>query len=120
MKAAITALGELLDSQVDQRFGRAAKFIVCDSESDAVEVVDNKCNLEAAQGAGIQSAQTVSKLGVEYVLTGHCGPKAFRTLRAAGIQVITGVSGTVGEVLEKFKRGELKPAGDADVDGHWV
>lgn len=120
MKVAITSSGEGLDSPVDPRFGRAAKFILIDTETDSVQVVDNTQNLNAAQGAGIQAAQNVSRLGAEVLMTGHCGPKAFAALRAAGIQVITGVQGTVAEAVERFRRGELAPAEAPNVEGHWM
>ena len=120
MKIAVTSKGEGLDSPVDQRFGRARGFIIADVDSGELEWVDNEQNLNAAQGAGIQAAENVSRHGVAYVVTGHCGPKAFRTLAAAGIEVIIGVDGTVGGAVEKFKAGELSPADGADVGGHWA
>jgi len=120
MKIAVTSQGQDAGAAVDPRFGRAKWFLVMDTDSGAVEAVDNKQNLEAAQGAGIQAAQTVAGLGVGYVLTGHCGPNAFRTLAAAGIEVIVNVKGTVADALAGFKAGELKPTDDADVEGHWV
>jgi len=59
-------------------------------------------------GAGIQSGQFVAEKKVKAVLTGNIGPNAFQTLQAADIEVITGISGTVKEVIEKYKSGELK------------
>ncbi len=120
MKIAVTASGASLDAPLDPRFGRAARFILVDSATGAFTVHDNTQNLNAAQGAGIQAAETVSQLGAEVVITGHCGPKAFRALQAAGIQVVTGAAGTVREAVERFQKGELKPATDANVEGHWV
>ena len=120
MKVAITASGASLDAPLNPRFGRAAQFIVVDSETGAFRVHDNTPNLNAAQGAGIQAAETVSQLGVEVVITGHCGPKAFRALQAAGIQVVTGATGTVRDALAQFQKGKLKPATSADVEGHWA
>jgi predicted Fe-Mo cluster-binding NifX family protein len=119
MKVAISCSGDSMDAPVDPRFGRAAKFIVLDTDTGAFEVHDNAQNLNAAQGAGIQSAEAVSRLGAEAVITGHCGPKAFRTLQAAGVKVVIGAKGTVAEAVEAFKKGELKPAEAADVEGHW-
>jgi len=120
VKVVITSSGDGLDSPVDPRFGRAGRFILVDTETGGVQAVDNTQNLNAAQGAGIQAAQNVSRLGAEVLMTGHCGPKAFATLRAAGIKVITGVQGTVAEAIERFKRGELAPTEAPDVEGHWA
>ena len=119
MKIAITSLGNDLNSKVDPRFGRAKYFIIIDPGTDSFEVVDNAINLTRAQGAGIQAAQNVSGQKVEWVITGHVGPNAFNALKAAGIKIGTGVSGTVRETLEKFKQGFFEPTGGADVEGHW-
>ena len=120
MKIAVSSVGKAVESQVDPRFGRAAFFILADTETGAFEAHDNAQNLNAAQGAGIQAAETVSRLGAEVVITGHCGPKAFRTLHAAGIKVVVGAESTVAEALEQFKSGALVPMDAADVEGHWA
>ena len=120
MKVAVSADGKTLDSRVDTRFGRAKYFIVIETATGAYDAVDNKQVLNAAQGAGIQAAQNVANVGAQSVITGHCGPNAFRTLKAAGIKVFLGAEGTVAEVIEMFKRGELEQVDDADVEGHWV
>jgi len=119
MKVAVTSQGAELSSQVDQRFGRAACFIIADTDADTVQTVRNEQNVNAPQGAGIQSAQAVVNHGVQAVLTGHCGPKAFRVLATAGIKVYVGLEGTVSEALENFRAGELREAPTADVEGHW-
>jgi predicted Fe-Mo cluster-binding NifX family protein len=120
MKVAVTAQGEDLQSLVDPRFGRARCFIVVDLETGQWEVVDNRGDLDLAQGAGIQAARKIAERQVQFLITGHCGPKAFRTLSAAGIEVVLGAEGTVAEVLERFGRGELKAAPAPDVDSHWA
>jgi predicted Fe-Mo cluster-binding NifX family protein len=120
MKIAVTSEGESLEAEVDPRFGRAARFILYDTETREVRSVDNRQSLNAAQGAGIQAAETVSRLGAECLITGHCGPKAFRTLTAAGIRVYTGASGTVAETITAFEQGRLQAAASADVEGHWA
>jgi predicted Fe-Mo cluster-binding NifX family protein len=119
MKIAITALGETLESPVDQRFGRARYFILYDTETEEWSAHDNKQNLEAAQGAGIQAGQKVNELGAHILITGHCGPRAFATLKASEIQVYPEASGMVKEAIDAFKAGKLKKADDADVEGHF-
>lgn len=120
MKIAFTTTGDDLAASVDRRFGRAAKFLVVDSDTEAFEVIDNQQNLQAAQGAGIQAAETVARSGATVLVTGHCGPKAFRVLSAAGVQIFTTDAPTVAEALAKLKASELAEAHSPDVEGHWV
>ena len=116
MKIAITAQEGSLDAKVDPRFGRAGYFALVDPDTMELEVVDNKQNVQAAAGAGVQAAQTVAEHGATAVLTGNCGPKAFRTLKAADIEVFTGLSGTVKEAIAAYKSGDLTPTASANVE----
>ncbi len=118
MKIAVSSSGQELDSRVDPRFGRSAHFIIVEPETMQFEAVCNP-NLSAMHGAGIQTAQMMASKGVSAVLTGNCGPNAFQTLSAAGIQVIVGVTGTVKDAVERYKKGELKPSSQASVAGHF-
>jgi predicted Fe-Mo cluster-binding NifX family protein len=70
-------------------------------------------------GTGIQSAKFVADKGAQAVLTGNCGPNAYQTLESAGIFVVTGMSGSVREALEKFKTSIFKVADCPTVAGHW-
>jgi len=119
MKIVVTAQGAKMESPVDPRFGRARYFVLVDTETGQHQAHDNAQNLNAPQGAGIQSAQTVAQLGAQVVLTGHVGPRAFATLSAANIAVHTGATGTVKEAVEQFQGGRLESAAKADVQGHW-
>ncbi|NPV93353.1 MAG: NifB/NifX family molybdenum-iron cluster-binding protein [Firmicutes bacterium] len=120
MKIAVSCAGNDLGSKVDQRFGRAPQFIVYDLDLDSYQVAANKQNLQADQGAGIQSAKTVADTGARAVITGNMGPKAYQTLNAAQIQVYLVKGGTVEEALEAFREGRLSPASAANVEGHWI
>jgi len=119
MKIVVTSQGGSLDSPVDPRFGRAAWFLLYDSETGEHRVLENTQSAEAPQGAGVKAAEAVSHLGAELVITGHCGPKAFFTLRSAGIDVVLGAEGTIAAALEEFKSGRLQPSRSPDVEGHW-
>jgi len=114
MRICITSQGDSLESEVDPRFGRCQYFAVVDSDTLELEMIKNP-NVDAMGGAGIQSAQAVAAKEVKAVLTGDVGPNAFQTLQAAGVEVITGVSGTVREVVERYKKGELKPTDSPSV-----
>jgi len=118
MKIAVTSIGPNLDSPMDLRFGRASRFILFNDESKDFQVIENTQNQNAAQGAGLQAAEIVSRAGADCVLTGHCGPKAFKALTAAGIRIYVGVDGTVAEAIERLRAGRLKQADFADTQGY--
>jgi len=120
MKIAVTSTGDTVDSEVDPRLARASNFIVCETDTGETQVIDNTQSLNIASGAGVQTGENLSRLGVKCVITGHCGPKAFRTLQSAGIKVIIGAKGTVAEVIEQFKSGKLSTAESSDVEGRWM
>ncbi len=119
MKIAFSASEQSVDAPVDARFGRAHYFMIYDSGSGEWQQVENSPNLNAVQGAGIQTAEMLAGKGVEAVITGHCGPKAFRVLKAAGIKVYTGFTGSVSAALAAYQSNELSEISGPDVEGHW-
>ncbi len=120
MKAAFPVTGDDLGSPLDARFGRSAKLLVYDMEGGGFEIIDNSKNLDAVQGAGIQSAEAVVRAGAGILMAGHCGPKAFRVLRAAGVKVYLTQAPTVAAALEEYRAGRLVEASASDVEGHWT
>jgi predicted Fe-Mo cluster-binding NifX family protein len=117
VKIAVSATAPNLSAQVDPRFGRCQCFIIADTETDEFEALDNPSAM-AGGGAGIATAQLIVDKGVEVVLTGSCGPNAFSVLGAAGIKVITDVSGLVQEAVEEYKAGKYKTDSQANVSPH--
>ena len=106
MKIAITSTGPTLDDAVETRFGRCAYFLIIDPDTMEFEALANP-NITLGGGAGIQSAQLMADKGVSVVLTGNCGPNAFKTFGAAGIQVITAVNGQVRQAVQQYTAGAL-------------
>jgi len=104
MKIAITAKEPNMESEVDQRFGRCKYLLRIDPETLEYETINNE-NALSAGGAGISTAQMIAGKGVSVVLTGNCGPNAYRVLTDAGVKIITGVKGKVSEAVEKYNSG---------------
>lgn len=117
MKIAVTSSGPESKSEVDPRFGRSPFFIIYDTEQDQFEAIENS-NIRGMGGVGIQSGQMMADKDVKVVMTGNCGPNAFQTMKAAGILLITGVSGTVESVIREYKEGHLKPTDQSNVEPH--
>jgi predicted Fe-Mo cluster-binding NifX family protein len=119
MKIAVTATGKDINSRMDPRFGRAQYILILDEDGNLLEVVDNSVNANALKGAGIQAGKVLADKKVDVLITGHCGPNAFRTLEAGGTRVIVNQSGTVKEAVEQFKSNEVQYAEQPNVEAHW-
>lgn len=108
MKIAISAEGPTLQDVVDPRFGRAAGFVIYDTETKAFEYIDNGTAQTAAQGAGLMAVETVVEAGVKVVLSGYIGPKALEALQAVGLGTVQDMDNrTVGDVIDEFEAGRL-------------
>jgi predicted Fe-Mo cluster-binding NifX family protein len=118
MKIAISSTGKDLDAPVDPRFGRCQYFVLVDPETMEFEVIDNQ-GLAAMGGAGVQAAQSVAQKGVRALITGNLGPNAASALTAAGIRVCLVSGGTVRQVTEDFKAGNLKESSGPTVPSHF-
>lgn len=117
MKICVSATAKNLDAQLDPRFGRCPYFVIVESETMQFEAIPNIAS-GAVGGAGIQAAQTIANKSVKVVITGNVGPNAFGALSAAGIEIVTGASGTVKEVVDKYRSGKFQRTGAPTVDGH--
>lgn len=107
MKICVSSNGGSGDSVLDPRFGRAAYFIIADTETMELESIEN---LAAASGggAGITSGQLMVDKGIAAVITGNVGPNAMNVLKAANIEIYRGKPVAVKENIEKFKEGLLE------------
>jgi predicted Fe-Mo cluster-binding NifX family protein/ferredoxin len=118
MRIAVTAKGSRLDDDVDPRFGRCSYFLFVDAATLAYESIENP-NLALMSGAGIQSAQLIAERDAKVLLTGNCGPNAYETLHAAGIDVIVGVRGSIRDALNLFKTGAFASTARPSVASHF-
>ncbi|WP_446424012.1 DUF134 domain-containing protein [Mailhella sp.] len=106
-KIAISAEGPTLEDWVDPRFGRAGGFVTVELPERKLDYIDNGASQIMAMGAGIETAERMAAAGVQVVLSGYVGPKAFDALRAAGILICQDVEGiTIGEAIENFVAGK--------------
>jgi predicted Fe-Mo cluster-binding NifX family protein len=115
MKIAIFSEGTNLKAQVGHRFGTSPYIVIVDLATGNFEAVPNPGS-SGQQGAGVQSIVFAISKDVKAVLTGYCSPAARRHLEANGIEIFTGLSGTVGEVLGSYKKGEIQKAEATKID----
>jgi predicted Fe-Mo cluster-binding NifX family protein len=110
MKIVISASDGKLDAPYAAHFGRAAYFLLVDTESDIWQVVANPA-VNASSGAGVQSAQLVVNHGAQAVISGSFGPHAYHIFLAAGVPMFLAPAGTTPsarQLLDLFKAGQLQ------------
>jgi predicted Fe-Mo cluster-binding NifX family protein len=118
MNIAISATAPDINADIDPRFGRCPRFVIVDTDTLEFKSVENSA-ATAGGGAGIAAAQAITRDKIDAVITGNCGPNAYQVLEAAGIKVITGVSGKVKDAIEDYKAGKLKASAQPNVGGHF-
>ena len=119
MRVAVTSQGQDIGDEIDTRFGRAPRFLIVDTETMNVEVIENTQSLDLPQGAGIQAAQNILAAKPDMLLTGNCGPKAFKVLQAAHVKIVVGVKGKIKDAIDALLAGKYQPVEEANVEGHW-
>ena len=121
MTIAIPAQSNTPEAKVDSRLGRAAYIGVYDETAKRWTFHDNVQNLQAAQGAGIQTAQNVSRTGAEVLLAINVGPKAMTALQAGGVKVEQVPEDiTLTQAVQLHVEGKLPLLDQANVPGHWM
>lgn len=107
MRIAISAEGPNLEAKVGHRLGLSQYLLIVDPETMVFEAAPNP-GASNQRVAGMPAVVLAISKEVNAVLTGYCSPAAREHLSASGIEVLTGVSGTVSEVVEKYKRGKFQ------------
>lgn len=121
MKIAFCAQSDSSSSQIDLRFGRTAFFGIYEETDSTWTFITNQQNLQAAQGAGIQSAQHLLDNSVDVLIASNVGPKAMAALQAGGIKTFK-IDGSMSldQALKAYQAGSLTAIDQANVQGHWM
>ncbi len=109
MTLAFCVRGDNEPLSLDERFGRAEKYCLIDSENGhRIEILGNPMQL-ATSSAGIGAVQLLADRNVEGIIAPHLGPKAEEARKSLGIKLWDqGECKTVDEAVEAWKNGSLK------------
>lgn len=102
MKIAVSADGSNLDANVTHRLSAAKYLLIIDVESGEFEPVPASINIHQ-RGAGVQTIVTAVSRGANAILTGYCGPGIVNQMKDSGIEVLTGITGTVKDALDQYR-----------------
>ena len=103
MKIIVSAKGSTLDAPVGQRFGLSPYFIIVNSQTMELELVPNS-EADGKRAAGMRAVVLAISKEVDMVLTGYCSPTAMKYLSDNGIDVATGIKGTITEAVVQYSK----------------
>jgi len=92
--------------KVCSHFGHCEQFALYDTDSGQWRFINNPGHVPGVLPGFLKQQ------GAQVVIAGGMGGRAQELFAAEGIQTIVGVSGSIKEVLEKFKKGELVSTGE--------
>lgn len=96
-----------LNDCVGEHFGRVPTYTIFNTETQAVEVIDNTS--EHAGGSGLP-ADILADLGIDVLLCKGAGRRALDILSGKGIEVCVGVEGTAEQAVNTWISGALAGA----------
>lgn len=105
MKIIISATGRNKESNIDATFGRARFFLIMDTTTKEVKVIENKVR-DRPSGVGITAVNTVEKEGIDAVITAEIGPLAFETFEKSGVKIYK-AEGRINDAIQLFEEGKL-------------
>jgi len=94
-----------IDSQVFNHFGTAKIFVVVETQSNNIEIIENM-DLNHKHNM-CQPLKALGEIKVDAVAVGGIGGGALKKLKDAGIKVFKTEKGSVKEYLEQIKTGTL-------------
>jgi predicted Fe-Mo cluster-binding NifX family protein len=106
MKIAVSINAAKPEASFEPRFGRAAAFAIVDTGAGEQQAVANPA-AQLGGGAGIRAAEFLIRQGVEAVISGAFGPKAYDVLHTSGVCLYHARSGTVDDLVTRLLNGDL-------------
>ncbi len=93
-----------MEDQVSHHFGHSPTFTVVDTDTGETKVIEN-----GAHGSGTCApTERIRDSGATVVVCSGLGANAMSALRARGIEVFVGATGSARTAVEQFKGGQVE------------
>ena len=107
MKVAITSTGLTLDDNVGTRPDRCSYWLFVEPATMKYEAIQNPIMSLSGPAAGNFLVQLFKENSVKFILAGGCGCNQLKELSKNGMRLLLGMTGSVRETIEKFKRSQF-------------
>ena len=99
-----------LDGQISQHFGRCPYYLIVDVEGDEIVKTDTIANPYYNQHTPGVVPEFISEQGANVLIAGGIGPRAIDMFASLGIEVVSGIAGNAGDIVEAYLKGEVSGA----------
>jgi predicted Fe-Mo cluster-binding NifX family protein len=109
MRIAITSNSNLgIDAKIFDHFGHTPYFTIVDINNNLIKrtIIVGNPFVENHQPGQVPSF--LAEKDVNLIIAGGMGEKAKQSFKSKGMDVVTGASGSVGDVIDLFLNGELQ------------
>ncbi len=112
MRLCVPTLGDKgLDDEVSGHFGRAPSFTIVDTDSGEVEVVENTSE---HMGGEKKPPTLLDEKNIDVLLCSNLGRRAVARFEELGVEVYSGASRKVSDVVDDWENGDLDIASKRD------
>ncbi len=95
------------ESRVSGHFGRCEKYILFEEENGKLK---SKSEISSPPHQPGMIPRFLNEKGAKVIICQGIGPRAVNLFNELGIEVIAGVSGEIGKVIQKYLDGSLEGA----------
>jgi len=96
---------------LSEHFGRCPFYMLVDIDKGEIkDVTSVESPFYGSHGEPGEVPAFIRKIGAQVIIAGGMGPKAIRFFEQYGIQVVTGVSGIVRDVVQMYLDGKVEGA----------
>ncbi len=106
-----------LDAQRSGHFGHCDLFTLVVLKNKEVQSTQQVANAEHGEGGCLIPVKNLYRAGATSLVVAGIGRRPRLGFEDAGIKVLVGQGETVGEVIEAYKAGQVRPIENADLCG---
>jgi len=96
-----------LDGQISQHFGRCPYYLIVDVDGDEIVKTDTIANPYYTQHTPGMVPKFINEQGAHVMIAGGIGPRAIDLFASMGIEVVSGIAGNAGDVVQSYLKGEV-------------
>jgi predicted Fe-Mo cluster-binding NifX family protein len=96
-----------LDGQISQHFGRCPYYLIVDVEGDEIVKTDTIANPYYTQHTPGMVPGFINEQGANVMIAGGIGPRAIDLFASMGIEVVSGIAGNAGDIVQSYLKGEV-------------